>query len=498
MITNLKKIKRNPFIIPTYAEVCKRDFFKFVQMFWDTIISETPVYNWHIPYLCKELEIVAHRVFKRLPKLYDLIINIPPGTTKTTVCTILFTTWCWTNDESLRFIHGSHSMPLSMENTDKMRDVVESEKYKLLYPHIRLHETKNTKSNFSNTKNGQVVACSVGGKITGKHAHIIMIDDGQDPEGALSDTIRDKANRWHDKTLSSRKVDKKMTPVVDIQQRLHVNDLTGYQLAKRDKGKEIRLLCLPSEIVEGSKVSPVELAEKYIDGKLDIVRLDDETLKQAKIDLGTYGYNEQFLQDPKALGSGMIKAHWFGKFNLTSLELKAVNYNFDLVWNFAVDTAYTENTGNDPTGIISFAIFQNNLYIRNVSCKWEGFLDMIKSIETFALNNGYTDQSMIYIEPKASGISACQTIQQTLTLNCTVSENPEGSKVQRTINNLAFMESCRVYLLEDAGFVEPYIEELTIFPRGQRGDHDERVDCTNIAINKVKNQNINTFSVGCA
>lgn len=477
-----------------YAEICKRDFFSFVQMFWDTIISEDPVYNWHIPFLCKELEVVAHRVFKRLPKLYDLIINIPPGTTKTTVCTILFTAWCWTNDDSLRFIHGSHSMPLSMENTDKIRDVIESEKYKLLYPEIQLHESKNTKSNFSNIRNGQVVACSVGGKITGKHAHIIMIDDGQDPEGASSDTIRDKANRWHDQTLSSRKVDKKITPVIDIQQRLHVNDLTGHQLAKRDKNKKIRHLCLPSEIVEGSKVSPEELREKYIDGKLDPVRLDDETLSEAKIDQGTYGYASQYLQDPKSLGVGMIKAEWFGSFTLDGLIHKASNYGHKLVWNFAVDTAYTENTGNDPTCILSFAIFQNNVYIRNVSCKWEGFLDMVKSIEIFALNNGYTDQSIIYIEPKASGISACQTIKETLTLNCTVSENPVQSKIQRTVNNLAFMESGRIYLLENAGFVEPYKEELTIFPRGARGDHDERVDCTNIAIMKANKQK--SFYIG--
>ena len=72
------------------AEACRRSFFTFVQEFWSTIVTEEPVYNWHIPFLCEELEKVLWRVIARQPKAYDLIINIPPGTTKTTIASIMF------------------------------------------------------------------------------------------------------------------------------------------------------------------------------------------------------------------------------------------------------------------------------------------------------------------------------------------------------------------------------------------------------------------------
>jgi len=63
-------------------EITKRSFYRFVQEFWHTIISEEPSWNWHIKYLCDELQIVAERVFAKQPKAYDVLINISPGTTK--------------------------------------------------------------------------------------------------------------------------------------------------------------------------------------------------------------------------------------------------------------------------------------------------------------------------------------------------------------------------------------------------------------------------------
>lgn len=64
------------------AELCKRDFFHFIKEFWSVTIPEDPVYNWHIPYIAKELQSCAERVIRGDNNEYDLLINIPPGTTK--------------------------------------------------------------------------------------------------------------------------------------------------------------------------------------------------------------------------------------------------------------------------------------------------------------------------------------------------------------------------------------------------------------------------------
>lgn len=86
------------------AEMCRRDMFFFVKTFWSTIIKEEPVYNWHIPYLCKELQAIAQCIIERKPKPYDLIVNIPPGTTKSTIVTIIFPVWLWIKDPTIRII----------------------------------------------------------------------------------------------------------------------------------------------------------------------------------------------------------------------------------------------------------------------------------------------------------------------------------------------------------------------------------------------------------
>jgi hypothetical protein len=59
------------------AKRCDR-FYCFVQEFWEVIIPETPIWNWHIEFICDEIEKVGRAVMLRQPKEYDLIINVPP------------------------------------------------------------------------------------------------------------------------------------------------------------------------------------------------------------------------------------------------------------------------------------------------------------------------------------------------------------------------------------------------------------------------------------
>ncbi len=63
-------------------ELCNRSFFYFFKTFWPTVCHHPLKLNWHIEYLCNELQAKAERVAARLPNDHDLIVNIPPGTTK--------------------------------------------------------------------------------------------------------------------------------------------------------------------------------------------------------------------------------------------------------------------------------------------------------------------------------------------------------------------------------------------------------------------------------
>lgn len=74
-------------------ELNSRSFYHFLQYFWPIVSQHTFQPNWHIEYLCKELEKLARRVGEKKPREYDLIINVPPGSTKTITCSIMFLVW---------------------------------------------------------------------------------------------------------------------------------------------------------------------------------------------------------------------------------------------------------------------------------------------------------------------------------------------------------------------------------------------------------------------
>lgn len=460
-------------IIQVKAELCKRSFAKFVKEFWEINISDELVWANHLEFLCTELEAVSRNLWSRNPKLYDLIINVPPGSSKSTLVSVMWPVWNWVNDESLRFITGSYAESLSLENAEYSRNILTSDKFRSYFPHIQL-SNQNKVSNYRNTGNGQRFSCGAGGMVTGIHAHCIIIDDPLNPKQAVSDVMRDNANEWMDKTLSMRKVDKAVTVTVLVMQRLHELDCTGYKLAK---GKDnVRHICLPAEL--SPMVSPIECREMYIDGLLDPKRLSRSVIEEAFIDLGSYGKAGQFDQNPAPADGGILKRSWFGELSFSEFTDKVLSSRKEVVWNFAIDCAYTAKESNDPSGILAYCMFENNLYLRCCECVRFEQPQLESFISDFVLKNGYTSKSRIFIEPKANGLSTAQNMKHRTNLNIVIDKAPTTDKEARTRDSAPFIESGRVILLSGS-WTESFLSSLTMFPNGA---HDEEVDILNIAI----------------
>lgn len=281
-------------------------FFEFVKEFWHVVIPETPVWNWHIKYICYEFQIDCERVFLGLPKLYDTICNISPGTTKSTIISVMGPAYIHSREPSMRVIAGSHTQLLTFELGRKCRMVEESELYRAAFPAVIPSKDQWTKSLFMNTAGGGRMACTVGGMSpTGFHAHFLLIDDPLDPQQAkkVTETEIDAANNFMSEVLPSRKVNKEVTVTWLIMQRLHQNDCTGYLLAK-NKGT-IRHICLPA--MKTKDIKPKKLRKKYKQGLMDPERLSKKVLKEARNDLGEFGFAGQYGQTPIPKGGGMFK-----------------------------------------------------------------------------------------------------------------------------------------------------------------------------------------------
>lgn len=410
------------------AEICKRSFFEFVKEFWDIIIPEKPVYNWHIKYLCDHLQEQANLIKERKPKRYDTIINIPPGTTKSTICTVMFPAWCWIIDPTFRIITGSYSASLSTDHAVKSRDIVKSEKYQLYFPYVQIKRDSDNKTQYKTTKGGERYATSVGGTITGIHAHLIIIDDPLNPKQADSDVERETANNWMDVTLSTRKVDKEMTPTILVMQRLHEEDCTGNWLKKR--ANQIHHICLPGKL--SNDVKPYEVRSYYQNDLLDPIRLSDNALNELRTILGSYGYAGQIQQIPAPEDGGIWKK-WIIPIKRNELpNLTDIGSDWDL--------AYTKEDKNSASAFVTSGKFENNMYITDLGFKWLEFPDLISYMKK--------QRPTHYIEAKASGKSAKQSLAK-LNINAVEIDIQGGDKIGRTKLATPFAEAKRIYICDD-------------------------------------------------
>jgi len=451
------------------SEVCKKSFYEFVKSFWSVIIAEEPVFNWHIEYLCSELQTLAWYIVNRQRKPYDVIINIPPGTTKTTITTIMFPAWLWTQAPWIRIITNSYAGDLSVEHASKSKDIIMSEKYKILFPNVIIRRDKSGKEAYENTEMGSRLSTSTNSAITGKHAHIIINDDPVNPKQADSVALRNQSN-IQTQTLSTRKVDKKGTPMVTIMQRLHELDVTGFLLSK--KADKIRHICLPAEVT--GNVKPESVREKYINGLLDPIRLDREVLEEAKIDLGARAYAGQYEQNPVADGGNIIKKDWFKYISQDNFN---VAYRNEPIIFFA-DTAYTADAANDPTGLIATCKIGNDLYVLHGKKVYQNFPNLCRFIPAYVMEHGYKSNSSIRIEPKANGLSVIDQLKEATGLNVTKTVSPTEAKDTR-LNAASPKVECGRVILVQGSWCDEFVEEISGFPAKA---HDEYVDLLCYAI----------------
>lgn len=284
--------------------ICRESYFDFVRVFWEEVIAEEPVWNWHIRIMANEFQKLAEPVFRNEPKKYDLIFNVPPGSTKSTIFSILSLPWLWTRMPSFRLLNGCYSSDLSLDFGNKARRIIKCDLYQETFPEIQISADQDTKGYFSNTLKGERRATSTGADIVGRHAHGQVVDDPINPAGARSPSEIITANNWMSETLPSRVVSASVSFLALVMQRLAVDDPTGMWI-EREAGTPVRHFVLPAEL--SNEIKPKIFANKYKDGLLDPIRLPKVVLENKRADLGNYGYSGQYEQRPVPLSGGMFQ-----------------------------------------------------------------------------------------------------------------------------------------------------------------------------------------------
>lgn len=441
------------------AEKCRREFFYFIKEFWQEADTSVPVWNWHIEYLAKELQEDAEILLNKQSKKNDIILNCPPGTSKSMIVSVLLPAWLLAKDTKTKILTASYSKTIAIELSQKSRNLMMSDKFKNYFPYCKLSDDDNTKSNYKTEDGGGRFITSTGSNILGVHADIIICDDIQNLDVIHSEQERKSVNEWVSGTLSTRKTDKLNSLMIFVQQRLHRLDITSYLL---QNGNQYKHIVLPAEMLSGkSEIKPAHLIMNYREGLLDINRLNLRALQILKNDLGTKNYNAQMLQNPDSSEDSIIKEKWLNIIDNQPIEKPDYEY--------FLDTAYGGNKA-DYNVILECFKYNNCLYITNVYRNQFEFPELIKEIVKVCRGN------KLHIEGKASGKSIIQQLKNSTNFNI-IELQPNGDKLSRLNAISPTVEGGRIYLIKNQWNYILLQEVCSNYPQ-----HDDVRDCFTYAV----------------
>ena len=301
-----------------YADIIASDRLAFTEEVFHQIGSGEYISNWHVDCIVEHLNALDNGDLGT----NNLIINMPPRLMKTIAISIADSAWRLGHNPAEQIICASHSLKIGKEINSKCLDVLQSDIYKLAFPNVVL--TKKTEEWFKTSMQGHRLVGTVGNKVTGFGATTLYIDDPCDPDSALSEAERERANRWIPSTLFSRANDQNTIKKILIMQRLHEDDPSGQFLEKGGWHH----LCLPAKfhkhtfIEVGDKSWEMEKGEYLFPQKLG-----EKALNDLQRDMGSYSFSGQYLQNPSPIGGGEFKTRWINFYNQDSKHFSAMGMN---------------------------------------------------------------------------------------------------------------------------------------------------------------------------
>lgn len=234
-----KEVKRAD-VKEAEAELVRRELARRRLLYF--IRAQQPNYKagWIHEDICRRLENFLAAIERgESPRL---MLFMPPRHGKSLIASQYFPGFALGKHPEYEIIAASYSLSLPINFSRKVRGMVRDEWYSALFPETRIDPENQNAEGWQTNAGGGYTPVGVGGSITGKGAHILIVDDPfKDAEEADSETIREKVWDWFGSTAYTR-----LAPnggVLIIQTRWHDDDLSGRLINQmREALKEVEEL----------------------------------------------------------------------------------------------------------------------------------------------------------------------------------------------------------------------------------------------------------------
>lgn len=452
-------------------QACEDSLAAFVRYAWPVIEpGQDYVHGWHIDAVCIHLEAITNGLEIDGDPYNRLLINVPPGTAKSTLLNIMWPAWEWgpRNMPHLRYVCASHALDLSLRDSVRMRRLVSSDWYRALWgDRVKLCGDQNAKGKFENTATGfrQAVAAA---SITGVRGDRVIIDDPHSVEGASSEQMRQTTNDWFCEAVPTRLNNPKESAIVVIMQRLHEDDISGVIL---DRFEAYDHLMLPMSFDVGrcceTKLGFVDPRED--DGELLFpARFPQSVVDRDSISLGPFGVAGQFQQSPIPRGGGILKAEWWKTWEDDNRWPV-----FDFILG-SVDSAYTEKQENDYSAMTVWGVYQDEHNRRRIMLidAWQKRLEFNALVQEIAKTAKRNKMDRLLIEAKASGLSVAQELSRLHSREewGVQTINPKNLDKVARAHSVVPLFADGVIVAPDKDWADMVIQQCATFPKGKHDD----------------------------
>jgi len=394
----------------------------------------------HHRVLAQQLERVAKGECKRL------MVFMPPRHGKSQLTSIQFPAWFIGNYPDKEIICASYAQELAAHFGREVRNLVSDPEFKETFG-VSLAPDSTAKHRWNTSEGGSYVAAGVGGAITGRGAHLLVIDDPvKNREDADSEVYRDKVWDWYRSTAFTRLMPN--GAVVLVMTRWHDDDLAGRLLEH-----------------EGDQWEVVTLKAIDQDKPLWPEWYNLEALEQIRSTIGPREWSALYQQQPTPDEGDYFKREWVKYYDEIPKHLRIYG---------ASDYAVTANGGDYTVhGVIGIDP-DDNMYVLDW---WREQTDSLTWVEV-AIDMMAKHRPLIWIEEQGQIIKGVGPFldKRMRERKVYVVRKPLVSSRDKATRAQSFrgrMAMGKVFFPRDAHWTTDLIHETLRFPSGT---HDDQVD----------------------
>jgi len=410
-------------------------------------------------------------------EILSLIINMPPGYGKSTLCSF-WVAWTLSRYPDSQYLYISYGKHLAAKHTEMIRRIVSNQQYQDLFG-IRIKADSRAKDSFQVEQGGSIKAFGSSGAITGQDAGLpnldrfsgaLIIDDPHKPDEVHSDLVREGVIQNYRETILQRPRGPNV-PLIFIGQCLHEADLAAFLKSGQDERKWKQIVLQALDENEHALYPSLNSREQLIE----------------KREKTPYVFASQYQQNPIPAGGSLFKDRDFPSL---------IEEPESILTFITADTAETEKTYNDATAFMFWGLYfisdtgtkTQQLALHSLDC-WELRVEP-KDLETSFLSfysdcmQHKTQPLIAVIEDKSTGVTLASTLSQLrgLQIRKIKPTRAMGSKIDRFIDMQGHISSKLISFTEGAKHRDVVVSHMMKITANGAHRHDDICDAIYYAV----------------